>query len=88
MRILLPFGILVSILLIFTIWIVFMPEENENHKLNHIANENLWVIDSLKNNENVNLSGLDLSGLDLSGLDLSNQKFYGAILQRTDLSRA
>ena len=52
MRILLPFGILVSILLIFTIWIVFTPEENENHKLNHIANENLWVIDSLKNNEN------------------------------------
>ena len=70
------FPILMGILVIFTIWIVFSTDEDfTNHAQTYTANENLWVIEKLKNNEDVNLSGLDLSGLDLSGLDLSDKAF-------------
>ena len=70
------FPILTGILVIFTVWIIFSTDEDfTNHAQTYTANENLWVIEKLKNNEDVNLSGLDWSGLDLSGLDLSDKAF-------------
>ncbi len=66
------FPILKGVLLIFVVWIVFANDEDyTNHALVYTDNENLWVIEKLKNNEEVQLSGLGLSGLGLSGLGLS-----------------
>ena len=62
------FSVLFGILLIFTIWIFLSPDENKNQLQDYVAIENKWVIEKLKNNEDVNLSGLDLS--DLSDLFL------------------